>query len=483
MMKKYVRLFAVLCFCICLFGVLSASAATQSGSCGNGVTWSFDADSGELVISGSGAMNDYLGNAPWRSMRDGIKTVVLTEGVTRIGDHAFADSDALTAVTIPESVTSIGDHAFFGCGALTSVVLPEGVERIGSFAFSECFALTSVALPNTVARIGNYAFCRTGLTSVTIPNSISQIESCAFAYCNALTAFSVENGNAVYSSDACGALLDKAQTTLICYPANGACTEYVLPDSVTRIEDRAFEDCARLTAVEIPDGVDYIGERAFAFCFALESVEISDNVNYIGNMAFGCCNAMTAFSVGEGNPYYCSDAYGALYDKNMETLLWYPVGNPRTEYAIPDGVTRIGEAAFANCRTLLTVTIPDSVSQIDDRAFIYCYALTSLAIPRSVKRIGSDVAEECDRLTIYGEVGSAAEAYARENDVSFDKISNFEKPAPTPESKPKPTMPGDVNGDGRVSVLDALVALNAAQSGAADSAKDALQILEMILDA
>ena len=64
----------------------------------------------------------------------------------------------------------------------------------------------------------------------------------------------------------------------------------------------------------------------------------------------------------------------------------------------------------SNCYSLTSVTIPDSVSQIDDRAFIYCYALTSLAIPRSVKRIGSDVVEECDRLTIYGEVGSAAEA-------------------------------------------------------------------------
>ena len=131
----------------------------DSGSCGENVTWTLTAD-GTLTISGTGAMTDYTydSRSPWYSCRTYIKRVVMQQGVTSIGDHAFWDCSGLTSVTIPDGVTSIGDSAFSGCTALTSVTIPGSVTSIGGGAFSGCTGLTSVTIPDSVTSIDGYAF-------------------------------------------------------------------------------------------------------------------------------------------------------------------------------------------------------------------------------------------------------------------------------------------------------------------------------------
>ena len=85
------------------------------------------------------------------------------------------------------SVTSIDDFAFSGCSGLTSVVIPNSVTSIGKDAFYECSGLTSVDIPNSVTSIGKYAFHEcSGLTSVVIPNSVTSIGEDAFTNCYAL---------------------------------------------------------------------------------------------------------------------------------------------------------------------------------------------------------------------------------------------------------------------------------------------------------
>ena len=120
---------------------LTASAEAYSGICGaegDNLTWSLDTETGLLTITGSGKMadNEYPGNrAPWYDYCQSITAVGLPEGLTSIGDWAFAFCSALTAVTIPDSVTSIGNYAFYGCSALTSATLPASVSIISSYAF------------------------------------------------------------------------------------------------------------------------------------------------------------------------------------------------------------------------------------------------------------------------------------------------------------------------------------------------------------
>lgn len=97
---------------------------TYFGSCGEEATWSFDAETGTLTISGNGPMKDYdwaTEGAPWDAHREKIQNIVIEDGITLISEYVFSDLQSLTAVTIPASVTAVADHAFFDCNALRTV--------------------------------------------------------------------------------------------------------------------------------------------------------------------------------------------------------------------------------------------------------------------------------------------------------------------------------------------------------------------------
>lgn len=251
--------------------------------------------------------------------------------VTEIGDWAFSDCSSLTSVTIPDSVTMIGLCAFGWCSSLTSVTIPDSVTIIGRSAFGGCSRLTSVTIPDSVTSIGIYAFY----------NSKS------------LTDIVVDEKNTYYSSFD-GVLYNKDKTELIQYPIGNARTEFAIPDSVTSIGDYAFRNCSSLTSITIPDGVTSIGSSALGYCKHLADITVDKNNNY----------------------YLSTD--GVLYNKDKTELIQYPIGNTRTEFAIPDSVTSIGSYAFSGCSSLTSVTIPNSVTGIDYYVFEDCSSLTDV---------------------------------------------------------------------------------------------------------
>lgn len=161
-----------------------ASTKVASGTCGDNLSWKLDSD-GVLVISGTGAMQDYsMGDAPWYSHQLDITRVVIGSGVTSIGEYAFYDCIRLTSIDLPDGVTNIGSSAFEGCSSLTSVDLPDGVTSIGSDAFFGCSSLRSITLPDGVTSIGSYAFydC-SNLSSIELPDGVTNIGNSAFKGC------------------------------------------------------------------------------------------------------------------------------------------------------------------------------------------------------------------------------------------------------------------------------------------------------------
>ena len=106
-------------FFFALVASISAIYA-QSGTCGSNLTWTLNAETGVLTISGTGTMTDYVWDpAPWGSYTSIIKTVIINDGVTSIGESAFYGCSSLTSLTIPNSVTSIGNWAFSHCSSDT----------------------------------------------------------------------------------------------------------------------------------------------------------------------------------------------------------------------------------------------------------------------------------------------------------------------------------------------------------------------------
>ena len=126
---------------------------------------------------------------------NGITSITLPSGVTRIGNNAFFYCTGLTNITIPSGVTSIGSYAFRGCTGLTSITIPSGVTSIGEGVFYNCTGLTSITLPSGVTSIGDYAFSGcTGLTSITLPSGVTSIGDSAFCDCARLTSITIPSG-------------------------------------------------------------------------------------------------------------------------------------------------------------------------------------------------------------------------------------------------------------------------------------------------
>ena len=306
------RLLSFVLAVLMIVSILPATALAanivDSGTCGakgSNLTWTLDSE-GVLTISGSGDMHGYgSSGAPWYGSRSRVKSAVIADGVTSIGDDAFKGCTSLTSVTIPDSVTSIGWDAFAGCTSLTSVTIPDSVTSIGRHAFQNCTSLTSVTIPNSVTSIGMSAFdgCES-LTSVTIPDSVTSIGNAAFYNCTSLTSVTI-------------------------------------PDSVTSIDVNAFAGCTSLTSVTIPDSVTSIGEWAFDGCTSLTSVTIPNSVTSIGDSAFSDCTSLTSVTIPNSVTSIRSQAFDGC--------------RSLTSVTIPDSVTRIGDWAFNNCESLTDI--------------------------------------------------------------------------------------------------------------------------------
>lgn len=439
----------------------TAQAAETSGTCGDNLTWILD-DNGTLTISGTGEMEDwqYL-SSPWYG-DTGIKNVVIKSGVTSIGDQAFYGCTELQSISIPDSINKVGNSAFRGCAKLASVDLPAGIKAIEANVFYGCNSLTSISIPGSVSEIGNYAFkdC-TKLESIFIPENVVKIGNAAFEGCVGITAFEVDDANQFYAS-AEGVLFNKWKTELLYYPVANARSSYTIPNSVTMIEGFAFSDCTNLMTVFIPDSVTMIEIGAFYHSASLTEFEVDqNNKNYasadgvlfnkektmlhqypLGNArthytipdgvalidygafsnsanlesifipdsvlnipqdvvmyfpALDGCEKLENIEVAVGNENYTS-VDGVLFNKQKDEIILYPMGNQRTSYTIPDGVTRVLFGSFNNCKELRSITISDTVNDIDSGVFTGCTNLTNVSIGSGVDEITMYAFEGCTGL-------------------------------------------------------------------------------------
>ncbi|MDE6150135.1 MAG: leucine-rich repeat domain-containing protein [Ruminococcus sp.] len=160
-----------------------------------------------------------------------------------------------------------------------------------------------------------------------------------------------------------------------------------IPDSVNFIDYFAFEQCTGLTEIVIPDSVTKMSDNVFNRCTSLETVTLSKNLTYIKDQTF----------------QFCKNLKNVVIHENIDTICY---------------------GAFQNCSGLTEVTIPDNVTKIERVAFQNCTNLTSVTIPASVTDIGKNAFNRCSNLTVRCYEGSAAEQYAKDNNINYEIIKD-----------------------------------------------------------
>lgn len=263
-----------------------------------------------------------------------VKTCVIGNNVTSIGDNAFRDCTGLTEIKIPNSVITIGSHAFYCCSGLTKVIIPNSVTSIENGAFGYCTGLTEVTIPNSVTSIKDCLFenC-SSLISITLGDNVTSLGQWAFAYCSGLT--SIEIPNTITSIDeyafsGCSSLtsatIPDGVTIVSKYIFNGcsSLTSVTIPNCVTNISEGAFSGCTGLSSVLIPKGIINIGRMAFSDCSGLASIEIPQSVKFIGIGAFYNCSGLTSVTV--INPTPVNITQDAFTNRTNATL-YVPKGS------------------------------------------------------------------------------------------------------------------------------------------------------------
>lgn len=195
-----------------VFSVLE-SRVLSSGQCGENVSYTFDSTTGTLRISGTGDMTSYYGEdgaggfmvdtLPWGSYREEILHLVIEDGVTSVGDVAFADLRYLQTVDLGNTVKRIGISSFSNCFVLEEITFPDSLEEIDEMSFSSCSKLQKIHFGSGLKVIGGNALTHTGFTTLVLPSSLEVLGERAFFGCGDLASIFVpssvkEIGEAVF---------------------------------------------------------------------------------------------------------------------------------------------------------------------------------------------------------------------------------------------------------------------------------------------
>ncbi len=437
-----------------------SGGSTPANSCGDGLTWELNA--GVFTISydgvGTGVMDDFDYSehpAPWQSSKESITSVIIPDGVTRIGNNAFSGANNLASVSMGNDVVAIGNNAFEACNSLSSITLSSHVTTIGDHAFAGLQSLTSIVLPSTVQSIGTSAFYgNEGLTSITCegttPPTLGQYVfgmigngatlyvpygyaetyesadsqwqalniqvigsgSASYPYCGDGLTWTYNDGvlTIIYDGVGTGDMLDYGNYNIVPWDSyKDDITSVIIPDGVTRIGNYAFANLTNLASVSMGDDVVEIGYGGFWNCLLLQSITLGSHVTTIGEHAFGSNHALTSIT-------------------------------------LPNTLQTIGGSAFYDCRSLPTITIPSSVTSFGEYAFGMCEGLTSFTCEGTTPpTLGQDVFTMVPyHRPLYVPDGYVETYQGADSQWQKFDISVIPGGDPTPDPEPTPSATGGI---------------------------------------
>lgn len=292
-----------------------------------------------------------------------LKDVIIPEGVETIGDFAFCACKSLKSITIPSTIKSIGSYLTYLCNNKVSIkinsdnliidddilfnkdktklfqffepkdgeyIVPKTVTEIADSAFGNAEDLSSIVLPEGLKIIEDNAFhnCKF-LSKLNIPASVETIGAGVFPSSGILEDLSVspENKNFIYEN---ATLFNRDKTILIkCFDFP---SKYTVPEGVTTLAKKSFEEKGSLKSVSLPKSLKVIDEYAFLSCSQLESVEIPENVETIGNWAFANCENLNTVIIPSSVVNFGEEIFH-IYPPKDHITIYGDYGSAANKYA------------------------------------------------------------------------------------------------------------------------------------------------------
>ncbi|MBP5443753.1 MAG: leucine-rich repeat domain-containing protein [Treponema sp.] len=388
-----------------------------------------------------------------------LKSFVLSPDMKTLGKESFAFCSSMYRLVIPEGLQTVEGDVFEACTSLTEievssrnkyfaskngvltdktqrslvawpsaagdVVLPETIQLLSDYCFAGCSELSSVVMSG-VKTVKPFAFkdC-VSLNKVVFSSALELIDKNVFEHCSLLEDIVIDEDDKTYSSSK-GQILSYDGTVLYAWPS--AKKNIVIPDSVTRIDDCAFQNQTGLIQVTMPRSVREIGYQAFSSCTdlsivmmsnvaiiesyafekctALKQIDLPANIRRCDGGAFAECSSLSSITVQDGNRTF-SASNGAIYSADLKTLVEWPAASgtvtiPETvetigPYAfnrnydlkkvVMKNVKSLGHHAFDDCKKLNDITLNEGLASIGSHAFSNCLEMKKIVIPASVTTI------------------------------------------------------------------------------------------------
>ena len=335
-----------------------------------------------IITPGTGVMPNYTTDpasykyTPWFISRATITELVLKEGITTLGNHAFRELSLVESVDIPDTVTTMGSSVFYNWSSLKKVTVPDGVSKLNGSVFSGCTALEELTMPAS-ATIASNSF--TGVTNI----------------------------KKVTLTKGTGTMPNYTTTTYKYTPwyiARDGIEEIYMQDGITTVCNYAFFNCTGLKKLTISDSATSIGTKAINGCSGLTDYTAPCNLLYEDGVAAGC-TAIEKVTLTKGTgimPGFgdiCKKTSDNYYYYYYEMTPWYLSKKSVTSITLKDGISDLGQYTFIKCNKVTNFTIPNSVTVIGECTFKWCEGLTSLIIPDSVTEIGASAFCACSKLT------------------------------------------------------------------------------------
>lgn len=167
-------------------------------------------------------------------------------------------------------------------------------------------------------------------------------------------------------------------------------------NGVNAVGQAAFKDCENLKEIILPESMQLIEAEAFSGC-GIKALNLGKNVALIYANAFDECE-LTDIKVSTENPYYSTDRYGVIFNKEKTVLVLYSDGFKMNSYTVPNTVESIGENAFLGNERLVSVELPETLREIGAKSFFECENLKDIKLPSQMTLIGASAFENCSSL-------------------------------------------------------------------------------------